>query len=121
MHTANKSAKKCICITFILPYSSLQRVRRISQTVDVNPENTSLSPNAEIILARVVDGGPALTRAIALRNVFNSELRTQNHLFASFTSTIQSDSYTQMINDVKGMETCIKISNFDRYHASHQI
>ena len=51
----------------------------------------------------------------------NSELRTQNHLFASFTSTIQSDSYTQMINDVKGMETCIKISNFDRYHASHQI
>ena len=51
----------------------------------------------------------------------NSELRTQNHLFASFTSTIQSDSYTQMINDVKGMETCIKISNFDRYNASHQI
>ena len=50
-----------------------------------------------------------------------SELRTQNHLFASFTSTIQSDNYTQMINDVKGMETCIKISNFDRYHASHQI
>ena len=49
------------------------------------------------------------------------QLRTQNHLFASFTSTIQSDNYTQIINDVTGMETCIKISNFDSYHASHQM
>ena len=60
MHTANKLAKKFIYATFILPCSSLQRVRQISQTVDVYPENTSLSPNAGIILARVVDGGPTL-------------------------------------------------------------
>ena len=42
--------------------SSLQRVRRISQTVDVYPENTSLPPNAELILARVVDDGPTVTQ-----------------------------------------------------------
>ena len=62
MHTANKLAKKFIYVTFILPSSSLQRVRQISQTVDVYPENTSPSPNAGIILARVVDGGPTLSQ-----------------------------------------------------------
>ena len=63
MHTANKLAKKFIYITFIFPCSSLQIGRRISQTVDVYPENTScLSPNAGTILARVVDGGPTLTQ-----------------------------------------------------------
>ena len=46
MHTANKLANKNIYVTFILPCSSLQRVRQISVTVDVYPENTSLSPNA---------------------------------------------------------------------------
>ena len=51
---------------------------------------------------------------VAIDKTWYSELRT-------FTSTIQSDNYTQMINDIKGMETCIKISNFDRYHASHHI
>ena len=55
-------AKKFIYIIFILPCSSIQRVRRISQNVDVYPENTSLSLNAGIILARVVDGGPTLTQ-----------------------------------------------------------
>ena len=56
MHTAN------IYIIFILPCSILQRVRQISQTVDVYPENTSLSPYAGLILARVVDGEPTLTQ-----------------------------------------------------------
>ena len=51
----------------------------------------------------------------------NSELRAQNNLFASLTNTIQSDNYIYIINDVKGMETCIKISDFDRYHAGHKI
>ena len=62
MHTANKVAKKFIYITFILPCPSLQKARRISQTVDVYWEDTSLSPNSGIILARVVDGGPTITQ-----------------------------------------------------------
>ena len=62
MHTANKLSIFFFYFIFILPCSSLQRVSQISQTVDVYPENTSLSPNAGIILARVVDGGPTLTQ-----------------------------------------------------------
>ena len=73
----------------------------------------------------ICDTGPALTKrwviGICQFKWKKHELRTQNHLFASFTSTIQSDNYTQIINDVKSMETCIKISSFDRYHANHQI
>ena len=47
-----------------------------------------------------------------------TELRTQNHLFDSFTNTIQSDNYIRISIDAKGMGTCIKIRNFARYHAS---
>ena len=60
MHTANKLAKKLIYITFILPCSSLQRVRRISQTVDVYPENTVFPQCLDNIDG--VDGGPTLTQ-----------------------------------------------------------
>ena len=62
MHTANKLTTTFIYVTFILPCSSLERVRQIFKTVDVYAENTSLSPNAGIILARIVDGGPTLTQ-----------------------------------------------------------
>ena len=55
MHTANKVEQKFIYITFILPHSTFQRVRRVFLTVEVYPENTSLSPGYN--WPNVVDGG----------------------------------------------------------------
>ena len=53
MHTANKVEQKFIYITFILPYSTF------FLTVEVYPENTSLSPGYN--WPNVVDGGRPIT------------------------------------------------------------